>query len=102
MFDIIENVYVINLQEDLGRYSLCLFELSKTQKVNKTNFVKRSLTLKALLKTLQKIKLKKFDSCFRCDDTIYKNFCEHENNIITPMQVGNFLSFKSYDNEIRL
>lgn len=95
MLDNIENIFIINLQEDLGRYNHSLFELSKLN-LNKINFVKAVHYGEDVVKEFYKSKrVKKFTSCFRCDDSDYgKNYCEHDNNIITPMQVGNFLSFK--------
>ncbi len=95
LLDVINCIYIINLEEDLGRYNHCLYELAKIQ--SKKNYFVRAVNFNDTLvkEFYKKDKVKNFDSCFRCDDINYvKNYCEHDNNIITPMQVGNFLSFK--------
>lgn len=95
MFDVVKNTYIINLREDIARYNHCLSELSKINHQS-AQFIEAVRYDDDIVKDLYiRSKVKNFDSCFRCDDINYlKNYCEHHNNIITPMQVGNFLSFK--------
>lgn len=95
MFDVVKNTYIINLREDIARYNHCLSELSKINHQS-AQFIEAVRYDDDIVKDLYiRNKVKNFDSCFRCDDINYlKNYCEHHNNIITPMQVGNFLSFK--------
>jgi len=95
LFDLVKNIYIINLREDLARYNHCLYELSKINN-QRAHFIKAVRYDDEIVKDFYiQNKVKNFDSCFRCDDINYlKNYCEHQNNIITPMQVGNFLSFK--------
>jgi len=92
---ILNNVFLINLEKDINRYNNSILELSKLN-ISNLSVVKAIKYDDERVKTLYRNNLvKRFDSCFRCDDINYKlRVCTHENNIITPPQVANFLSFK--------
>ena len=42
MLDVINCIYIINLEEDLGRYNHCLYELAKIQ--SKKNYFVRAVS----------------------------------------------------------
>ena len=86
----IEKTFIINLQESIYRYNSSLFELSKYNITN-FEFIKAFDPKSKKLKELYKNKrVMGFPPCFRCK----KEKCNHENNILIPRQIANFLSFK--------
>tara|TARA_B100000131_G_scaffold320257_1_gene367926 strand:- start:273 stop:1097 length:825 start_codon:yes stop_codon:yes gene_type:complete len=87
----IKKSYVINLRDSIYRYNHINFEFSK---FNISNF----LVEKAVSPLDEEVKNKfknneisPYPPCFRCGYDI----CNHKNNIITPSQVANFLSFRN-------
>ena len=99
MLQTVNNFYIINLKHEIARYNHCVYELAKAGFKN-LNFVNGILYDEEVVKNYYKKNLVKgFDSCFRCDDIMYlQDECIHLNNIITPPQVANFLSFNKVMN----
>lgn len=92
---ILDKVFLINLEKDINRYNHSIVELSKLN-INNFSVIKAVKYDDEIVKKLYRKNLVKgFDTCFRCDDINYKQkLCTHKNNILTPPQVANFLSFK--------
>ena len=68
MFDIVKNIFIINLRDDLGRYNHCLYELSKINH-QRAHFITAVRYDDDIVKDYYiNNKVKNFDSCFRCDD----------------------------------
>ena len=92
---ILNKVFVINLEKDINRYNHSILELSKLNIGNYSIIKGVNYDDDSVKKLYRKNLVKGFDTCFRCDDINYKlKICTHENNILTPPQVANFLSFK--------
>lgn len=92
---ILEQTFVINLEKDINRYNHSISELSKLGITDYTVLKAIKYDDESVKQLYRKNFVKGFDSCFRCDDINYKyESCTHENNILTPPQVANFLSFK--------
>lgn len=82
--------YVINLKDSLYRYNHVRYEFSKFNISNYQIIEGINNKDKKVLNKYKNNKIVSFPPCFRCG----YNICNHPNNIITPSQVANFLSFK--------
>ena len=92
---ILEQTFVINLEKDINRFNHSIFELSKLGITDYSIIKAIKYDHESVKKLYRENVCSKIDSCFRCDDVNYKYaYCTHENNILTPPQVANFLSFK--------
>ncbi len=87
----ISKIYIINLESSLYRFNNCLYELAKFGLDNFSFFKAIGPKHPSVISMFKNNKVKKFPPCFRCG----LNVCNHENNILTPKQVANWLSFKS-------
>jgi GR25 family glycosyltransferase involved in LPS biosynthesis len=86
----IQKSYVINLKDSIYRHNHVVNEFAK---YSISNFIIENAVTrldKEVKKKYEKNEVVFYPPCFRCG---YK-ICNHENNIITPSQVANFLSFR--------
>ncbi len=89
LFNKIDRIFIINLKDDLYRKEHVKKELKN--KCDNFEFVDAVAHSSALVKDLYNSnKVKAFPPWFRCN----QEKCNHQNNYLTPKQVGNFLSFK--------
>ena len=87
----IQKSYVINVKDSIYRYNHVINEFAK---YGISNFIVEEAVTKSdkeVKSKYEKNEVLYYPPCFRCG---YK-ICNHENNIITPSQVANFLSFRN-------
>lgn len=86
----VKKAYIINVKDSIYRYNHTVYELSKLSNLN-FNIVKAfTPSSKEVINFYKDNLVKSFPVCFRC----HKVVCDHQNNILIPRQVANFLSFK--------
>jgi len=92
LFEItIQESYVINVKDSIYRYNHVVNEFAKH---NISNFTIEDAVTRLdedVKKKYEKNEVVFYPPCFRCGYEI----CNHKNNIITPSQVANFLSFRN-------
>ena len=89
IFNDIDKTFVINLTKDIYRKEHVIKEFN--EKCDDYEFVEAiSHDSKEVKNLYIKNKVMAYPPCFRCN----QEKCNHDNNYLTPKQVGNFLSFK--------